>query len=203
MDSDFAVRTPAMIATDTTVESKRCPFCCKVKPLTEFRRRKRGCEKRQSECDDCRNLHDQRRRAEKRFKRDGDEIAANNRALKGAANIEQVMYLQGRMIGLFGGLEDFAAAQEEQAKVEMKKNLGGQRSSDVFASVTRIYALGRQANSIDLTGLDTKDAVGKITKFLLTISKTSPAEVKAGMSAAGWPDAGATAGGQDNGHAER
>ena len=192
-----------MIITDTSTESKRCTKCCQLKPITEFHRKKKGCEERQDHCRDCKNEAGRDWLRRRKFKRDGKAIAANNRALKDAASIEQVMYLQGKMIGLFGSLEGFAAAQEEQAKAEMRKNLGGQRSSDIFAAVTRIHALGRQANSIDLTGLDTKDAVEKITKFLLTISKTSPVEVKAGMLAAGWPDGGATTREQNNGLATR
>ena len=192
-----------IVSTETAVEMKRCTKCCQVKPITSFCRKRKGQPALRDLCNQCKTQAAKDLYWRKKFKRDGNAIAANNRALKGAATIEQVRYLQSRMIGIFGGLENFAAAQESQAKAELKRNLGGRRSSDIFAAAANGYTLCKQENAIDLTGLDAGDAAEKLTKVLVAIYKESPAEARAGMVRAGWPDTDAIDGTTSNGHSRR
>lgn len=180
-----------MIVTDATV-TKRCPVCCEMKPLTEFRRRKSGCEDRHSECDSCRKLRLKQDRDRKKFERDGDEIAKINRELRDAANPQQIAYTLGRAFNFFGNPEDFTDAWERQTKAEFSRNLGGRRSSDFFEAVSRVYSLCNQQLSVDLSGLSAEQAAARLTKFLLVLFKECPHEAKRGMMRAGWPGASKT-----------
>ena len=179
-----------MIAPTTDMaESKLCSKCCTMKPISTFSLIRKSSPVLQPWCRECKKRAARDLYARQRYKRDGNTIAELNRELKRAANPEQVEFLLGDAMGQLGGLENFRAAWAEQNKAELKRNLGGRRSSDIFAGITNAYAVCHKAHSINLAGLDSEGVAEKLARYLLRLHQRFPEEAKRGMVNAGWPEA--------------
>lgn len=178
-----------IVSTNATAESKRCSKCTKVKPITEFHRKRKGSEERRSLCVECKKQGERDRCQRTKFKRDGNAVAEGNRELRAAVTIGQVQFLIGEQIGRFGGLAGFMDAWVLQNEAALKQNLGGRRGSSVFEAIANVYALCRDRNGVDLTGLSVAESAEVLAAGLLKLHKQHPKDCVEGMQKGGWPGA--------------
>lgn len=87
---------------------RRCNRCCRMKPITEFRRIYASDERRQHTCRECRN---RQRRAETQLKREQDthRYAQHVNQLADEQQHARIMAVTNEMVDRFKGVDNFVA----------------------------------------------------------------------------------------------
>lgn len=87
-----------------------CETCFHTRPLTEFRRRKRGSEHRMRQCRWCHNEFERYRRAAVRARLSKRKMARDLSRVRDASSSNRVKALCAEVVRGYGGAEGFARA---------------------------------------------------------------------------------------------
>ena len=87
-----------------------CLDCGETLPITEFRRRERGSEKRQPQCRTCRNRHEREYRAARR-RNDVEAFVRDTKQKRSAKAVRNLVIV---MLKRYGGVQGFAAEWRRQ-----------------------------------------------------------------------------------------
>lgn len=87
-----------------------CESCFHVQPLSEFRRRKRGCEHRVRQCRRCHNESERYRRAAARARLGKRRMAQDLARVREATSTNRVKAVCAEMVKGYGGAEPFVKA---------------------------------------------------------------------------------------------
>lgn len=90
--------------------TRLCESCFHTRPLTEFRRRKRGSEQRVRQCRQCHNELERYRRAAVRARLSKRRMARDLSRVRDASSSNRVKALCAEVIRGYGGAEGFARA---------------------------------------------------------------------------------------------
>lgn len=90
--------------------ARLCESCFHTRPLTEFRRRKRGSEQRVRQCRQCHNEFERYRRAAVRARLSKRRIARDLSRVRDASSSNRVKALCAEVVRGYGGAEGFAKA---------------------------------------------------------------------------------------------
>jgi hypothetical protein len=90
--------------------SRLCQSCFHTRPLTEFRRRKRGSERRVRQCRRCHNEFERYRRAAVRARLSKRKMARDLSRVRDAASSNRVKALCAEVVRGYGGADGFARA---------------------------------------------------------------------------------------------
>lgn len=90
--------------------TRLCESCFHTRPLTEFRRRKRGSEHRVRQCRQCHNEFERYRRAAVRARLSKRKMARDLSRVRDASSSNRVKALCAEVVRGYGGAEGFAKA---------------------------------------------------------------------------------------------
>lgn len=90
--------------------TRLCESCFFTRPLTEFRRRKRGSEHRVRQCRRCHNVFERYRRAAIRARLSKRRMAKDLSRVRAASSANRVKALCAEVVRGYGGAEGFAKA---------------------------------------------------------------------------------------------
>ena len=116
--------------------ARLCESCLEVRPLGEFRRRKRGDECRVRECRRCHNERERRRRAAARAGQNRRRMASDLARVRDAASNERVRLVCAAMIRAYGGTEGFVGAWTDCVRRDLAR--GGYAALRHFEATIRL-----------------------------------------------------------------
>lgn len=102
-----------MIQQDTPSESKTCCKCLQCKPLTEFRRVRKGQDARRRDCNQCHRENEEVRKLRHRRKQQGMQIQKGSAAICQTEDPKRVARIAEGLLDYFGGWEGFARVWRE------------------------------------------------------------------------------------------
>ena len=127
-----------MILSTTPVQTKTCRTCWRDKPISEFRRRRRGSNERHAQCRTCYAAYMRQYRQARRSK----EVAAFwMQAASPRCSSQAVVALTEAMVSKAGGPEGLATAWKEQLDAARAARPGGQAALRCFRAVFRLLEI--------------------------------------------------------------
>lgn len=90
--------------------TRLCESCFHIRPLAEFRRRRRGSEHRVRQCRQCHNEFERYRRAAVRARLSNRKMARDLSHVRDASSSNRVKALCAEVVRGYGGAEGFARA---------------------------------------------------------------------------------------------
>lgn len=121
---------------------KLCERCLQRKPVSEFRRRRRGGVARMGDCNWCHNRRERQRLAAARAAEEQTALDRFARALKNTPDSgpghERVLWLCDTIFRYFGGVAGFASAWVAYFEAAKAANPENKRCADFFSACIRL-----------------------------------------------------------------
>ena len=127
-----------MIRSTSPIEMKTCHYCWEDKPVSEFRRKRRGSDKRHPQCRACYAKYMREYRQARRNK----EVAVFFRQVGNPrCSSQAVVALCESMVRKVGGPEALATAWKQELDAARARQPGGQGALRCFREVFRLMEI--------------------------------------------------------------
>ena len=153
-------------STASQAQLKLCSHCGEHKPIDQFRRRRKGSEKRHPQCRECFNEYTRQYRAKKRRKRI-DKFASEITHAKG--DMWKIGVLCAALMKQFGGPEQFAIEWKEAidwAKAEGRVHLVLRHMTAILGLV----AANDEAEEMKLKHMTDEELRAELARLLRDVS---------------------------------
>ena len=124
-----------MISTASKVQTKTCRTCWQDKPISEFRRRRRGSDERHPQCRACYAAY---MRQYRRSRRNKEVTSFCQQVASPRSSTAQVLALCTRMMRHAGGPEGLAELWKEHMDAARARRPGGQVALQCFRTIFRL-----------------------------------------------------------------
>jgi hypothetical protein len=124
-----------MIQTATPIETRTCTNCWEEKPITDFRRRRRGTEKRHGQCRACYNAYMREHRAARRHR-----VVAKlaRRVNSNRTNLNRIAAPCNATFRRFGGVGGFCDQWTAHLDAVLVARPGSKAATDSILAIVRL-----------------------------------------------------------------
>jgi hypothetical protein len=167
-----------MIQQGTPFESKTCCQCLQCRPLTQFRRVRKGQDARRTDCNQCHRENEEARKLRHRGKQQGMMIQKSSAAICQSNDPQRIGRIAEGLLDEFGGWDRFARVWREIFE-DAQKN---KRHRRVFHMLQSIWKLQQAAEEL---AVESRRVEINRASFELSVAK-SPTVAAGVLTQLGW-----------------